>query len=83
MVAGCGWYVEIDHGAGLLSRYCHMVAQPAVKVGQRVVAGDPLGAVGSSGNSTAEHLHFEVHMGREAVDPAPFMAAHGAPLDRR
>ena len=82
-VKGCGWYVEIDHGAGLLSRYCHMVAQPVVKVGQRVVAGDPLGAVGSSGNSTAEHLHFEVHMGGEAVDPAPFMAAHGAPLDRR
>jgi murein DD-endopeptidase MepM/ murein hydrolase activator NlpD len=58
---------------------------PIVAEGQPVVVGQILGYVGSSGNSSAPHLHFEVHLNGDrsnngAVDPVPFMAAHGAPL---
>ena len=56
-----------------------------MSVGQVVALGQTLGFVGSSGNSGAPHLHFEVHTGypatrANAVDPVPFMIAHGAPL---
>jgi murein DD-endopeptidase MepM/ murein hydrolase activator NlpD len=80
-VKGCGWYVEIDHGGGLLTRYCHMTARPVVAVGQRVAAGDPLGAVGSSGNSTGPHLHFESRINGQPVDPTAFLGVRGVSLD--
>jgi murein DD-endopeptidase MepM/ murein hydrolase activator NlpD len=83
-IHGCGWYVDIRHREDVYTRYCHMGHQAAVTVGQDVTAGQQLGVVGSSGNSSAPHLHFEVHLGDEsshtAVDPVPFMAEHGAPL---
>ena len=82
-VKGCGWYVEIAHTTGLTTRYCHMVSQPMVTVGQRVVAGQPLGRVGTSGNSTGPHLHFETRVNGVPVNPIPFMAARGAPLGIR
>jgi murein DD-endopeptidase MepM/ murein hydrolase activator NlpD len=82
-VKGCGWYVEVAHSGGVWTRYCHMGQRPLVVVGQRVNAGDPLGVVGSSGNSSGPHLHFEVHIGAVVVNPVPFMAAHGAPVDIR
>ncbi len=85
-VRGCGWYVEIDHASGVMTRYCHMQQRPRVSVGQQVAAGDVIGLVGSSGNSTGPHLHFEVHTGggtgsSSAVDPVEFMRQVGAPLD--
>jgi hypothetical protein len=79
-VRGCGWYVDIAQGGGVRTRYCHMAQRPSVVVGQRVNAGDLLGYVGSSGNSSGPHLHFEVHLKGNAIDPIPFMATHGAPL---
>jgi murein DD-endopeptidase MepM/ murein hydrolase activator NlpD len=81
-VKGCGWYVEIAHTTGLTTRYCHMVERPMVTVGQQVVAGQPLGRVGTSGNSTGPHLHFETRVNGEPVNPIPFMAARGAPLGK-
>lgn len=82
---GCGWYVDILHADQVITRYCHMASQPAVTVGQYVATGDVIGAVGSSGNSSGPHLHFEVHLGADpfpagAVDPEEFMFARGAPL---
>ena len=82
---GCGWMVEIVHAGNVMTRYCHMVQRPSVAVGQQVAAGDVLGRVGSSGNSSGPHLHFEVHLNndrtsRGAVDPVPFMQQQGAPL---
>lgn len=69
---GYGLLVEIDHGAHLDTRYAHL-SKIAVAVGQRVRKGDVVGYVGSTGKSTGPHLHYEVRMGGEAVDPTPFM----------
>jgi murein DD-endopeptidase MepM/ murein hydrolase activator NlpD len=84
-ISGCGWYVEIAHAANVVTRYCHMLHQPLVQVGQTVVCGQVIGYVGTSGNSSGPHLHFEVHTGRpanndNAIDPSSFMIAHGAPF---
>jgi murein DD-endopeptidase MepM/ murein hydrolase activator NlpD len=82
---GCGWYAEIRHAGDITSRYCHMVRQPAVSVGQPVVAGHPIGHVGTSGNSSGPHLHYEIHEGypateSNAVNPIPFMQSNDVPL---
>src|SRR5439155_24447371 len=61
-IGGCGWYVDIRHAGGIITRYCHMGRQPEVRVGQTVAAGQLIGYVGSSGNSSGPHLHFEVHV---------------------
>ena len=84
LTAGCGWYVDIDHPGGIVTRYCHQLVQPYVHVGQLVNAGDVIGISGSSGHSSGPHVHFEVHLGDHssatALDPVPFMVSAGAPL---
>jgi len=82
-VKGCGWYVDIRHAAGFSTRYCHMNEKPLVSVGDTVNAGTQLGVVGSTGNSSGPHLHFEVRINGEPIDPIPFMTARGAPLGGR
>jgi hypothetical protein len=82
---GCGWMVEIQHAGDVMTRYCHMVQRPFVRIGQNVSAGDVIGRVGTSGNSSGPHLHFEVHLNNDryssgAIDPVPFMEKMGAPL---
>jgi murein DD-endopeptidase MepM/ murein hydrolase activator NlpD len=84
-IRGCGWYVEVLHANGILTRYCHMVKQPSVVVGQHVAPGQELGSVGTTGRSSGPHLHFEVHINSDpssngAVDPVSFMQRMGAPL---
>ena len=79
---GCGWYVEIQHAAGFVTRYCHMVRRPSVTVGQVVAEGQVIGYVGTSGSSSGPHLHFEVHSAApatraNALDPIPFMRSRG------
>ncbi|MGI5236465.1 M23 family metallopeptidase [Dactylosporangium sp. CA-139066] len=83
--AGCGWFVDIQHAAGIITRYCHMTQRPAVSAGEHVAAGQQIGIVGSSGHSSGPHLHFEVHLNNDrspqgAVNPVPFMREHGAAL---
>ena len=74
--------VDIDHGAGVLTRYAHLARiDPTIAVGATLRAGDRIGVEGSTGASTGNHLHFEIRLNGEPVDPLPFMAAHGAPLD--
>ncbi|GAA3770910.1 M23 family metallopeptidase [Micromonospora maritima] len=84
---GCGWFVDILHAGGFITRYCHMIERPRVTPGQAVEAGEVIGLSGSSGNSSGPHLHFEVHnsgdrSSRGAEDPLPFMRKRGAPLGK-
>lgn len=70
---GGGWTVVIDHADGYESYYMHMnyisAGQMIVKVGDFVAAGQQIGHVGTSGGSTGAHLHFEVRLNGEAVNP--------------
>lgn len=67
-----GNYVAIEHGGQLQTRYAHM-SRIAVSDGARVKKGDVIGYVGSTGRSTGPHLHYEVRVGGEAVNPLPYM----------
>ena len=71
---GYGNMVEVDHGGGLSTRYGHLSAI-AVSPGQQVSPGAVLGRVGSTGRSTGPHLHYEVRIDGEAVDPSRFLRA--------
>lgn len=70
--SGYGKVVEIDHGAGMVTRYAHM-SRFNTQVGQPVNPGDLIGAIGSTGRSTGPHLHFEVRINGRAVNPRPFL----------
>ena len=74
----CGWndsfgnQVLIDDGAGFSTRYAHMTAT-AVSPGAVVTAGQVIGYVGSTGDSTGNHLHFEVSVGGTLTDPLDYV----------
>ncbi|MFJ7288221.1 peptidoglycan DD-metalloendopeptidase family protein [Curtobacterium sp. NPDC098951] len=75
---GYGNYVRISHGGGVQTAYGHIVNGGfRVSPGQRVSAGQLIALVGSTGNSTGCHTHFEVHVNGATVDPVPFMQARG------
>lgn len=67
-----GLYVSIEHGGELQTRYAHM-SRLNVAQGQRVKKGEIVGFVGSTGRSTGPHLHYEVRVQGEAVNPMPYM----------
>jgi hypothetical protein len=69
---GDGLMVELDHGAGVQSIYAHCSAVK-VRVGDFVSFGDVIALVGSSGLSTAPHVHFEVRVRGEPVDPLKYL----------
>ncbi|GLQ19238.1 M23 family metallopeptidase [Algimonas porphyrae] len=69
-----GRTVEIDHGHGFVTRYAHL-RKAHVKRGQIVEAGDKIGGMGSTGRSTATHLHYEVLFQGRAYDPKKFLKA--------
>lgn len=78
-VTFAGWYgsggytVIINHGGGLTTMYCHM--QPGLKVrsGQRVSRGQAIGKIGATGYVTGAHLHFEVKVNGNNVNPALYL----------
>ena len=63
-----GNQVLLDNGAGLSTRYAHMT-QTAVTAGEAITAGQIIGYVGSTGDSTGNHLHFQVMQSGIRVDP--------------
>ncbi|WP_379553289.1 M23 family metallopeptidase [Qipengyuania sp. DGS5-3] len=67
-----GLYVKIDHGGALETRYAHM-SKLAVNAGEHVKKGDVIGYVGSTGRSTGPHLHYEVRVDGQDVNPIQFM----------
>jgi len=69
--AGYGNHVAINHGYGYETLYSHMV-RIKVRNGQRVKRGEVIGWVGSTGKSTGPHVHYEVHVNGQEVDPVYF-----------
>jgi murein DD-endopeptidase MepM/ murein hydrolase activator NlpD len=69
---GYGLVLEIDHGNGIMTKYAHL-SRTLVRVGQRVVRGDPIAAVGNSGLATGPHLHYEVHVNGRVVNPLTYV----------
>ena len=67
-----GYRVLIDHGNGLRTLYAHC-SKLLVSVGQKVNQGETIALVGSTGNSTGAHCHFEVYVNGSRVDPLPYI----------
>lgn len=65
---GYGKTIEIDHGFGFRTRYAHL-QDYNTKLGKKVVRGEVIGKVGSTGKSTGPHLHYEVHVKGKVVNP--------------
>ena len=63
--------IQIDHGFGYVTRYAHL-SKIDVRVGQKVVRGETIGKVGSTGKSTGPHLHYEVHVKGQIVNPVNY-----------
>lgn len=70
-----GYHIKIDHGNGLETLYAHCSAI-CVTPGQQVQQGEVIGFVGSTGNSTGNHLHFEVWMSGERTDAMSFFSGN-------
>jgi murein DD-endopeptidase MepM/ murein hydrolase activator NlpD len=69
---GFGNYVIIKHKHGYYTRYGHML-KSRVKNGQRVQQGEVIGYIGNTGLSTGPHVHYEVHVGSDVVDPYKYI----------
>jgi murein DD-endopeptidase MepM/ murein hydrolase activator NlpD len=69
---GYGNLIEIDHGQGIQTRYGHLSQRIAI-AGQYVRRGELIGLMGSTGRSTGSHLHYEVRVAGQAINPIPFV----------
>lgn len=67
-----GNYIVIKHNHGMYTRYAHLNSF-RVKKGQTVDQGDIIGTIGNTGISTGPHLHYEIHIGSDVVDPAKYI----------
>lgn len=67
-----GNYVIIKHKHGIYTRYCHMQTT-RVKKGEFVSQRQTIGTIGNTGITTGPHLHYEVHIGSDVVDPAKYV----------
>ena len=71
---GYGNHIIVAHAGGLLTLYGHLESM-LVKVGDAVKAGQVIALMGSTGNSTGPHCHFEVRVNAQPVNPIPFLSA--------
>lgn len=80
--AGYGHYVHIQHKYGIYTFYGHL-QRTTVEIGQSVAQGEVIGLMGSSGNTTGTHVHYEVRIGAQYVDPVKFllMSSNGEIID--
>lgn len=69
---GYGYMVTVDHGKGVKTLYAHM-SKVTCTVGQKVAKGEKIGEVGSTGNSTGNHCHFEIHINGTRVNPSKYL----------
>lgn len=69
---GYGYHIKISHGGNVETLYAHC-SQLYVKVGQWVSQGDKIAAMGRTGNSTGNHLHFEIRSNGKYLDPAKYI----------
>ena len=69
---GYGYLVKIDHGNGVETYYGHC-SKLYVSTGENIVAGQKIAAVGSTGNSTGNHLHFEIRLNGAQVNPQKYV----------
>lgn len=67
-----GYFVEIDHGDGITTRYAHC-SSVDVEVGDKVAQGEHIAKVGSTGKSTGPHLHFEIRFDGESTNPLNYL----------
>jgi len=77
--SGYGNMIMIDHGGGLATVYGHS-SQLLVKAGDKVKAGQIIALTGNTGFSTGPHLHLEIHVNGEAVEPVAWFKQHGVDL---
>jgi murein DD-endopeptidase MepM/ murein hydrolase activator NlpD len=73
---GYGLRVDLDHGAGLVTRYAHL-SRIDVHNGDDVASGSTIALSGNTGESTGPHLHFEVRVNGVATDPIPWLSIAG------
>ena len=81
-----GWYyaygkiVDIRHADGLVTRYAHMSEfAPGIAPGTPVAAGEVIGQIGTTGRAHGAHVHFEVRIDGQPVDPKPYLALASCP----
>ena len=80
--SGYGYTVEVQHGAGLSTRYGHLAGfLYGLHAGSPVQAGDLIGAIGATGNATGPHLHFELRIAGRPIDPLPALQLATCPAD--
>lgn len=79
-----GYYIRVDHGSGVVTGYAHALEGSfRVNVGDYVKAGQQLSSIGTTGNSTGYHLHFEVWLDGVRVNPLPYVysSTYGVAVD--
>jgi murein DD-endopeptidase MepM/ murein hydrolase activator NlpD len=69
---GYGNVIVIDHGDGMSTVYAHL-SKFNVEAGDELKVGDDIGDIGSTGNSTGPHLHFEIRLGGSPTDPLQWL----------
>jgi murein DD-endopeptidase MepM/ murein hydrolase activator NlpD len=77
-----GNYIIVRHKHGYYTRYAHL-SRSAVRVGQRVQQNEVIGFIGNTGLSTGPHLHYEVHIGSDVVDPYRYITIRSSMLRGR